>query len=795
MNTKTHLPQLCKGRSARLALAVIFTFSLFLWMGPAAQVEAGTRTDIPGPSGSAAFGKVTVLPNGNFVVVDKGYDIPAPPVTDVGAVYLYSGSGTLISTLTGSRAGDQVGSGGIFVLANGKYVVSSPDWDNGTTSNAGAATLCTDAAGLNGIVSASNSLIGPANTRTSSAGLMPLSSGNYVVNSPDWNNLRGAATWVNGATGLIETISASNSLVGATSMDFVGSGVMPLENGNYLVFSPTWDLGLLSEVGAVTWGSGLAGVKGVVSASNSLTGSSAGDMIGFPIPLSNGNYVVMSHSWNNNLASDAGAATWGNGLTGITGSVSASNSLVGSQTMDLVGSVVPLQDGNYLVLSPDLNGGAYKLGAVTWGNGANGSVKGSITVANSLVGSSNGDRVGSGGALVLPNGSVVVASPEWHNVSVAAAGAVTWVSSKAGLTGPVTTVNSLVGSHANDRVGGEGVLDLGNGNYVVVSPLWDNAGVTDAGAVTWGNGATGVMGTISAVNSLVGSSSSDQIGTQSGGEVTVLTNGNYVVASPYWDNTGAVDAGAVTWGSGIAGVHGAISSANSLVGAHAGDQTGLYGVTALTNGNYVARIPYWDNVAVNDVGAVTWGNGASGVIGVVSASNSLVGSHTGDQVGVFGVTAIANGNYVVVSLNWAHGGAASAGAVTWMDGAVASAGVVSTANSLVGSQFGDSVGNVTPLPDGNYMVASPSWNNEGTADVGAVTVINGMAACAPEEKVGEINSSNAVIGVASGAGSTMEFSYDAFHHRLVVGRPSDNAVSLYTPVDCYKYVYLPMLRK
>ena len=47
----------------------------------------------------------------------------------------------------------------------------------------------------------------------------------------------------------------------------------------------------------------------------------------------------------------------------------------------------------------------------------------------------------------------------------------------------------------------------------------------------------------------------------------VLANGNYVVRSPYWDNGAAADAGAVTWGDGTSGVTGAVSAANSLVGS------------------------------------------------------------------------------------------------------------------------------------------------------------------------------------------------------------------------------------
>src|SRR5262249_7046719 len=141
-----------------------------------------------------------------------------------------------------------------------------------------------------------------------------------------------------------------------------------------------------------------------------------------------------------------------------------------------------------------------------------------------------------------------------------------------------------------DQVGGspligDGVTALSNGNYVVRSVNWDNGAVVNAGAVTWGSGTAGVAGAVSAANSLVGSTANDLVGS---GPLTVLPTGNYVVLSPSWDNGAIVEAGAVTWGSGTAGVTGAVSAANSLVGSSANDQLGIgLSVQVLTNGNYV----------------------------------------------------------------------------------------------------------------------------------------------------------------------------------------------------------------
>lgn len=106
--------------------------------------------------------------------------------------------------------------------------------------------------------------------------------------------------------------------------------------------------------------------------------------------------------------------------------------------------------------------------------------------------------------------------------------------------------------------------------------------------------------------------------------MTALPNGNYVVRSPVWDNGAAVDAGAATWGSGTSGVTGVISAANSLVGSTTDDRVGS-SVSTLSNGNYVVVSTSWDNGPVGNAGATTFGNGTAGVWGTVTAVNSAIG--------------------------------------------------------------------------------------------------------------------------------------------------------------------------
>ena len=656
-----------------------------------------TANDFVGSNNQINRNDITALSNGNYVVGSSSWNNGA--ATEAGAVTFGSGttgvSGAVsaANSLVGTTAGSFVGLGGVTALTNGNYVVASSGWRNGvvTSGPVGAVTFGSGTSGVVGAVSAANSLVGTTvndvvgsgrsdgTFGVTALGVTALTNGNYVVSSPNWNNgaamQAGAVTFGSGTTGVTGVVSAANSLVGTTLFDLVGGGgVTALSNGNYVVGSFRWQNG--GQVGAVTFGSGTTGVTGAVSAANSLVGTSAFDQVGSGgreglggiTALTNGNYVVSSPTWNNGAAASAGAVTFGNGTTGITGAVSAANSLVGTTAADLVGiggvgGVTALTNGNYVVASFRwANGAATRAGAVTFGSGTTG-VTGVVSAANSLVGTTANDQVGDSGfarsaITALTNGNYVVSSGRWNNGAATNAGAVTFGSGTTGVSGAVSAANSLVGTTANDQVGSDdqanrsGITALSNGNYVVGTFRWNNGAATQAGAVTFGSGTSGVSGAVSAANSLVGTTAFDQVGFQG---VTALSNGNYVVSSSNWANGAATQAGAVTFGSGTTGVTGAVSAANSLVGTTASDFVG-FGVTALSNGNYVVRSQSWDNGAVVNVGAVTFGSGTTGVSGAVSAANSLVGTTAGDNVGFGGVTPLSSGN-VVVSSPFARNGA------------------------------------------------------------------------------------------------------------------------------------------
>jgi hypothetical protein len=193
-------------------------------------------------------------------------------------------------------------------------------------------------------------------------------------------------------------------------------------------------------------------------------------------------------------------------------------------------------------------------------------------------------------------------------------GAVTFCSKTVGCNGIISESNSLVGSRAGEQVGLFGATILSNGNYVVSSPYW-NVG---RGAFTWGSGLTGVGGIVSASNSMVGTVAGEGVGRGVNGTngITPLANGNYVVISSAWND----NRGAATFCNGTeAGCVGNISSANSLVGTVPLDSVGVRGVTELKNGNYVVSSEFWDNGGMSNVGAITWGSGITGVTGEVSS--------------------------------------------------------------------------------------------------------------------------------------------------------------------------------
>jgi len=194
------------------------------------------------------------------------------------------------------------------------------------------------------------------------------------------------------------------------------------------------------------------------------------------------------------------------------------------------------------------------------------------------------------------------------------------------------------------QVTARGGTDGGDGGFVEVSAGGEltYSGTVDAGA------ATGQAGTLllDPQNLVISNAPPAGVAPQfplidphptAGGKfgdtVQVLGNGNVVVTNPN-DDLGGSNAGAVYLFDGQTG-----SLLGALVGSHSGDQVGLGGsLTALADGNYVVVSPFWANGSAGAAGAVTLVSGSTGLTltggaSTISPNNSLVGSQTNDNVG------------------------------------------------------------------------------------------------------------------------------------------------------------------
>lgn len=724
----------------------------------------------PETTGTGDFGHDVREIGGRLVVTDPLNDVTA---TDAGAIYVFDrATGAFIGALRGSHANDKVGeavTGSPF--ATHELVLTSTNWD----AAKGAVTfLRVDTFSGSGVVSDANSFVGAAaGDRIGSDGFSALhlpGATAALFGSPDWAGGKGAIFKVmggpSGMTGLLDAggalraggiIDSSLALTGKAATDRIGAGLRYGTNlwsasqDQFLLTVPQFD----GDKGAVVLANvqhSLRGEIGNTAANLSLTGSTTGDRIGDNvIQTSSGDWLVVSPGWNNGAAVKAGAISFvraadaGNLGTPTNGAVSALNSLVGTNANDAVGSDVRLSsDGSHMLsAAPSWNDGR---GAVTWKSLA-GPFAGAIGATNSLVGANVGDLVGENVFTYhgSPGAEFVIGSPSWNYFDgatlQAGAGALTVIPA-AGVTGVVSSANSLIGTHAGDGIGAT-VVSPGAGSYILsVAPSWDG----NKGAVTYVSLTSTATGVVNSANSLVGGFAGDRIGAAftpddyplgnwdylaPGTGVQFLDHG-YLVRAPQWN----ADTGMVAFGAAAAGVSGTLDAANAqsiaLVGQQAGDFLGRR-VGLGSNGNYLVVTPLWNG----GHGAVTWGDGMAGVKGLVSSANSLTGSensHYGNLVHN------VEGKLLVRAPDWSsdYTLAPGMGAFTLLDfdTAPAALGAVGAANSVVGSAANDKVGQYGPEHAGNdwYAMRSPGW----TGSSGAVTFINPSGAAAASAPKGAI---------------------------------------------------------
>ncbi len=192
-----------------------------------------------------------------------------------------------------------------------------------------------------------------------------------------------------------------------------------------------------------------------------------------------------------------------------------------------------------------------------------------------------------------------------------------------------------------------------------------------------------------------------------------MANNNYVIVSSEDDVAGIANAGSVRLVSGSTGAQ--IGAA--IVGDNPGDYSGSNGITALANNNFVIASRL-DNVAgIFSAGSVRLVNGSTAVqIGVM-----IVGDNFGDSIGISGITALANNNFVIASRFDDVAGLTDAGSIRLVDGNTGA----QIGDVVVGSVKNDMQGvSITvPANENYYILALPNADNNGSVDSGLVRLI------------------------------------------------------------------------
>ena len=590
-------------------------------------------------------------------------------------------------------ANDTFGSG-VVVLGNGNTVVSDP-FDSSRFATNGAVHLYSP---LSSTPIAS--LFGDAGgDQLGNGQITALPNNNYVISSPNDNEngiaLAGSVRLLSGSTG--QQIGAT--LAGDVALDKLGvDGITVLANNNYVIYSAFDDENGIVDAGSIRLVDGQTGAQ--VGAT--LTGDATSPFSGINIvPLTNNNFVVVFPGDNANGISFSGSVRLMNGSTGA----QIGSTLVGDVANDLLGSsgVTALANNNYVIASGlDDENGIVNAGSVRLMNGSTG-----VQIGTTLTGDVIDDRLGESsfghrGVTALSNNNYVIASPNDDENGLSDAGSVRMVDGSSG----VQIGSTLAGNVAGDFLGSSGVTALANNNYVIASSNDDENGLTDAGSVRLVNGTSGLQ--IGAT--LSGDNASDFLGN---GGVTALFNNNYVIASPNDDENGLSDAGSVRLVNGSTGVQ----IGATLAGDVASDNLGSSRVTALANNNYVIASPNDDENGIVNVGSVRLVNGTSGV----QIGATLAGDVENDFMGRDGITALANGSYVIKSDKDDENGIVDAGTVRLVNGnngvqvgtTISGADTIEMQNAFV----------VGPTSGDHYVLAQPDAENNAQAFAGRVRVI------------------------------------------------------------------------
>ena len=517
--------------------------------------------------------------------------------------------------------------------------------------------------------------------------MIVLPNGNIAVTDPFDSSVVAGGGAVHLFDPVAQTVIAS--IYGDNANDNLGSaGLTRLSNGNYVITSPLDDNGGITDAGSVRLVNGTTGAEIAV-----IQGDEANDTLGLgsAIELPNGNFVVGSPFDNPAGLADAGTVQL---VNGVSGAVIAT--VAGDDASDGLGAglIIGLDNNNVVIQSStDTNAGILLAGSVRLIDGATGTQLGTT-----VYGTTAFDALGGGDFAELSNSNYVITSPLEDSGGITNAGTIRVFDGATGLQIGAT----IAGDVAEDQLGLGIVEPLSNNNFVVTSLLDDEGGINNAGSARLVNGLTGAE-----IVTIAGTSADEQLGF-----VTPLTNGNFVLASPFADILPADNEGTVRLFNGVTGAQ----IGPTAQGDVANDQLGFGSTLALINGNYVVTSVADDEVGVVDAGSARLFDGTTGTEISVYAGDTMT-----DSVGLGTLVALQNNNYVVGS-PFEDEGVVDAGTARLFNGTTG-AQIAVLAGDTPGDQIGDA--EIFSLSNSNYLVISTNDDEGGVTDAGSVRLVNG----------------------------------------------------------------------
>ncbi|MBI4694709.1 MAG: filamentous hemagglutinin N-terminal domain-containing protein [Gammaproteobacteria bacterium] len=745
--------------------------------GTLVLVNAATGLEIGRTSGTTAnefFGSLADFnnaPNGNIVVPSPDEDVGGQ--AGAGTVVLVNvNTGTEIGRVSGNTASEGFGSVLQYGIGpNSDYVVQSAFEDVGGFTAAGTVVLVSSTTGLElGRVSGNttNEQLGAAVDYFIGA------NGNYVIRSPDEtvgpNASAGAVILASSTTG-VELGRVSGGSAGARFGDNVDYSNVPF--GTYLVRSPTSDVAGNLAAGTAVLVNDSAGTE--IGRTNGLA---AGDALGSYAPtlLASGNYVLRvpdATIGGNAVAGSVVLVDGTNGLRLTSYDGDTLNERLGLYDIDLDGfvtgsSVVDFSSlgfSDFLVYSPHHGGDAGVIAQLMDTPSVGNILRGSVA------GGTSADLVGNEQVTFLPNGNYVIADTRYANTTsflagpVAGAGAVFVVD--AATASPLAT---LLGNTNNEALGSNvdySIFCCGN-SFAVLSSTHGttlSTGAGDlAGAVYFVDGSSGGIGTFigtpgsqtglvslqlaagggvivpsifaspgavsgagtvylldsvtaTVIGQVDGVSAGENLGSTSI-DTSTLSNGNYLIMSPFRTVGGNANAGAVlqvdgSTGAQLGGVFG--TSAGELLGQGSWIQPLFFGANG-SAGNYLVMSHLANGVAGADAGAAILASGATG-----NEIGRLEGASVNEQLGTSGFTTVyerSNGNYFLTSLKAGPGGLANAGSMYLADGSTGTV-IGRVDGTAAGETLGSSV-NTFLVPGDDVFVFSQFHTTAGGANAGTM---------------------------------------------------------------------------